>query len=79
MKRHIFILFVVFQLFNSALYSQDGRLSRPSLMPILYNPALSGNIDGLVNVGTGSSWQRNNNNKVAHQFSYPITSSFELC
>ncbi len=70
MKRHIFILFVVFQLFNSALYSQDGRLSRPSLMPILYNPALSGNFDGLVNVGTGSSWQRNNNNKVAHQFSF---------
>jgi len=70
MKVYLLILFVIYQFFSLDLYSQDGRLSRPTLLPISYNPALSGNFDGLINLGTGSSWQHDNTSKVAHQFSF---------
>lgn len=57
-------------LFISGLSAQDARLSQPWSMQTLMNPALSGNIEGIVNAGIGSSWQKSNIAKVAHQFAY---------
>ena len=51
------------------LHAQDARISRPWSESFLINPALSGNFKGTVKVGTGASWQQNQQNKVAHQFS----------
>ena len=61
---------VVFTLFLSQGYAQDARLSQPWSNPTMMNPAMSGNFDGLLKLGLGSSWQSNGNNKVAHQYAF---------
>jgi hypothetical protein len=63
-----FILTIVVLLTTLVSTAQDARISRPWTQPFLINPALSGNFDGTVRVGTGGSWQQNKDNKVAHQF-----------
>lgn len=64
-KSTIFLLLFLAIKYCSA---QDARISRPWTQSFLLNPALSGNFEGSVRVGTGGSWQENNGNKVAHQF-----------
>jgi hypothetical protein len=68
MKRHITVT-VIFSFSIFFLNAQDARISRPWSEPFLINPALSGNFNGSVKLGTGGSWQQNKENKVAHQFS----------
>jgi hypothetical protein len=36
----------------------------------MMNPAMSGNFDGLLKLGLGSSWQRNGSSKVTHQYAF---------
>jgi type IX secretion system PorP/SprF family membrane protein len=61
---------VVFFLLLSNAHAQDARLSQPWSNPTMMNPAMSGNFDGLLKLGLGSSWQRNANNKVTHQYAF---------
>jgi type IX secretion system PorP/SprF family membrane protein len=61
---------VAFTLLLSNAHAQDARLSQPWSNPTMMNPAMSGNFDGLLKLGLGSSWQSNGSNKVAHQYAF---------
>ena len=63
------ILFA-FTLLLSNGYAQDARLSQPWSNPTMMNPAMSGNFDGLLKLGLGSSWQSNGSSKVTHQYAF---------
>lgn len=62
------ILTILLSFTTLLIHAQDARISRPWTQPFLMNPALTGHFDGSVRIGTGGSWQQNNENKVAHQF-----------
>jgi hypothetical protein len=63
-------ILVVFTLMLSYGYAQDARLSQPWSNPTMINPAMSGNFDGLLKLGLGSSWQSNGSSKVTHQYAF---------
>lgn len=65
---------ILFTTFLAALTlmtsAQDARFSQPWTAPLMLNPALSGDFDGYLRIGGLTSWQREDNKKVAHQYAY---------